>query len=294
MPTGPAEPKHATDRIVDGASNPELVGKNYDDASIEAFYRSIYGEDCLCVGVYGSDETTVLESQHATTAMLLAHLAEHASLGVDSHVVDLGAGNGGFARALVRQFGCKVTAVNISQSQNAWHVARNKELGVSDRIDVMLGSFDAVPLPDGIADAVVNIDALMHAANRGKVVAETARILKPKGTALVADHMPLGLNAQATVTEFTASRGIIMSSDEEYTSMFRTNNFEVVSCTNSAERYAYHYRRVLAELEHAAARGTVAADVATSLRQRMEALSSFAEQRLLGHGILVATAGSKP
>lgn len=104
-------------------------------------------------------------------------------------MLDLGSGYGGAARYLADRFGCQVVALNISERQNQRHRETNAERGLAGLIDVVTGSFQQIPCPDGTFDVVWSQEALCHSGDRATVLTEAARVLKPDGRLLFTDVM---------------------------------------------------------------------------------------------------------
>lgn len=97
-------------------------------------------------------------------------------------VVDVGCGDGGFARGLAGQ-GAHVVGVECGAEMLARARAATP---VGDETYVE-GVGEALPLPDGAADIVVFMNSLHHVpmAQMDKALAEAARVLAPGGVALV-------------------------------------------------------------------------------------------------------------
>jgi sarcosine/dimethylglycine N-methyltransferase len=104
-------------------------------------------------------------------------------------VLDIGAGYGGGARRMVDRYGCHVVCLNLSEAENNRNREMNGEAGVADRIDVIDGSFEDVPLEDASMDAVWSQDAILHAGDRTRVLREVDRVLKPGGRFVFTDPM---------------------------------------------------------------------------------------------------------
>lgn len=97
-------------------------------------------------------------------------------------VVDVGCGDGGFARGLAGH-GAHVTGVECGVEM----LARARAAApVADEVYVE-GVGEALPLPDGAADIVAFMNSLHHvpAPYMGKALEEAARVLAPGGLALV-------------------------------------------------------------------------------------------------------------
>src|SRR5690606_14274320 len=93
------------------------------------------------------------------------------------------------ARYLARRFGCHVTAVNLSETQNERDREMNRAQGLDHLIDVQDGSFDAVACAAESYDVVWSEDAILHSDDRRKVLEEAWRVLKPGGHLVFTDPM---------------------------------------------------------------------------------------------------------
>ncbi len=157
----------------------------YDSEDADAFYRLIWGGEDIHVGLY--DETDDISAASARTVAHMAGRLE--ALGPGSRVLDLGAGYGGAARQLARDYGASVVCLNLSEVENARNRALNAEQGLGERIEVIHGAFEDVPLPDESVDIVWSQDAFLHSGDRARVLAETDRVLKPGGEVIFTDPM---------------------------------------------------------------------------------------------------------
>jgi SAM-dependent methyltransferase len=101
------------------------------------------------------------------------YLAEVLGLGPDRTVVDLGSGTGKFTRAL-RPLGAHLIAIEPSEGMRAVFRSQLPDVEVRD------GSAEAIPLPDGSADAVVVAQAF-HWFRQPAALDEIARVLRPDG-----------------------------------------------------------------------------------------------------------------
>ena len=169
--------KHACDAV-------ELAREYYNSNDADMFYFLIWGGEDLHIGVHKDGDTIAQASQRTVRTM-----AEKLNLTPDSRVLDLGSGFGGSARFLAKTYGCRVTALNLSEGQNARNRQMSREQGLADLVTVLEASFEDVPEPDAAYDVVWSQDAILHSANRHLVVAEAARVLKPGGSFIFTDPM---------------------------------------------------------------------------------------------------------
>lgn len=157
----------------------------YDSDSADRFYFQIWGGEDIHVGLY--DDTDVVHEASRLTVETIAKKLR--GLNKDSKVLDLGAGYGGAARYLARSYGCHVTCLNISETQNQRNRELNKEQGLADRIRVIHGTFENIPEPDGAYDYVWSQDSFLHSGERKKAIAEARRVLKKGGELIFTDPM---------------------------------------------------------------------------------------------------------
>ncbi|KAB1980767.1 SAM-dependent methyltransferase, partial [Haemophilus parainfluenzae] len=77
--------------------------------------------------------------------------------------------------------GCQVTCLNLSEVQNQRNRQLNQAQGLSEKVTVVDGNFEAIPAPVNQFSVVWSQDAILHSGNRRQVVAEVARVLQAEG-----------------------------------------------------------------------------------------------------------------
>ncbi|UPY37491.1 methyltransferase domain-containing protein [Sediminicoccus sp. KRV36] len=103
-------------------------------------------------------------------------------------VLDAGCGYGATMLDLAPKLGGDWTGLTLSPEQAARGNAAIAEAGLSDRVRVVVRSYD-VP-PDGPFDLIYGIESLIHSADPAATLAGLARQLAPGGHVLVVDDMP--------------------------------------------------------------------------------------------------------
>lgn len=156
----------------------------YNSSDADAFYHSVWGGQHIHVGIYEENDTIDAASDRTVQRM-----ASGLNLTPATQVVDLGAGYGGSARHLARTYGCRVTCLNLSEVENERNRAMNEEQGLDHLIDVVDGSFEALPFNDNAFHVVWSQDALLHGGDRIRALEEIARVLKPGGEFVFTDPM---------------------------------------------------------------------------------------------------------
>lgn len=158
----------------------------YDSAEADAFYHSIWGGQDIHIGVYRDDSEPIADASRRTVETMAARL-----VGVNdtTRILDLGAGYGGSARYLADRFGCRVTCLNLSETQNTLNRTLTAEAGLTDRVAVVYGDFENIPEPDDSFDIIWSQDAILHSGNRTRVLDEARRVLGTVGQFIFTDPM---------------------------------------------------------------------------------------------------------
>ena len=111
-----------------------------------------------------------------TTSLLAA--AQAAST---DHVLDAGSGIGGTARLLATEYGCRVTAIDLTAEYCDTARWLNGLVNLEDRIEVIKGDVTDLPLPGADFDLVVSQHVQMNIADKSRLYSEARRILRPGG-----------------------------------------------------------------------------------------------------------------
>jgi sarcosine/dimethylglycine N-methyltransferase len=157
----------------------------YDSRDADNFYLDIWGGEDIHIGLY-EETDDIAEASRRTVVRMAVRLPD---LGAAMRIIDLGAGYGGAARYLAREFGCEVVCLNLSDVQNETNRRLTAAQGLAGRIRVEHGSFEQVDEPDGAFDVVWSQDSFLHSGDRERVIAEAHRLLKPGGTLIFTDPM---------------------------------------------------------------------------------------------------------
>jgi len=154
----------------------------YNSTDADNFYFHVWGGEDIHVGLYESDSEPIADASRRTVERSAARGADLAGpISSRTRVLDIGAGYGGAARQLARNFGCHVAALNLSEAENARDREMNEKQGLADKIDVIDGAFETLPFDDASFDLVWCQDAILHSGDRARVLEEVYRFLKPIG-----------------------------------------------------------------------------------------------------------------
>jgi len=217
----------------------------YDSDEADGFYSAVWGGEDIHIGLYDTTDD-IREASRLTVERLAGKLGDLAG----RRMIDLGAGYGGAARVLGGERGAHVTCLNLSTVENERNRKLTEAAGLSSRIEVVDGSYDAMPFGDASFDIAWSQDAILHAPDRGAVLDEVARVLKPGG--LFAFHDPMQADG---LTDTTALQPIYdrihlpdLASIGFYRDGLTARGFSEVETEVLTHQLGSHYRRVREEL----------------------------------------------
>ena len=127
------------------------------------------------------EDLGALDHFHTGGLQASRELLDMARIQAGDRVLDIGAGLAGCARLLVSAVGCRVDCVEMSADYCAGAALLNRLTGLEERIDVHQGSALELPFPDESFDVVWMQNVGMNIADKTRLYAEIARVLKPGG-----------------------------------------------------------------------------------------------------------------
>lgn len=228
----------------------------YNSSSADTFYHTIWGGQDIHIGIYTSPTDTIPAASQRTVERMAAIASSRTPLTTSTRILDLGAGYGGAARWLAKQYGCHVTCLNLSEVQNARNREKTREEGLDALIKVVDGSFEALPFADESFQLIWSQDSFLHSSNRSAIVAEISRVLvRSGGTVIFTDPMAAQDADPARLIpiqkRLSIDSGLAMR--QFYQSAFSAQGFQTSSFEDCTEHLVTHYSKVLAALRDAAA-----------------------------------------
>lgn len=246
----------------------ETAREYYNSDDADRFYFEVWGGEDIHIGWYESDTQPIAEASRKTVARMADRVAEH--LNSSSRILDMGSGYGGAARYLAKRFGCSVVALNLSEAENERCRKLNAEQNLNDKIEVIDGSFEEVPVEDQSFDLVWSQDAILHSGNRPQVISEVSRVLKPGGRFLFTDPMQSDDCPDGVLQPILDRIHLeTLGSPEFYRDECQRNGMTEVGFEAGTHQLVNHYSRVLQETEK---RGEqLSAEVSPAYLERMKA-----------------------
>ncbi|WP_108660875.1 methyltransferase domain-containing protein [Acuticoccus kandeliae] len=223
----------------------DVTESYYDSDDADTFYSTIWGGEDLHVGLYG-ETRNIREASDTTVDTMAAMLPD---LGPDARVIDFGSGYGGAMRRLVKKTGCDAVCLNLSATQNDRNRHLIRRANLSHKISVTHGVFENVPEEDASFDVVWSQDAILHSADRAKVLEEAYRVLKPGGTLIFTDPCQADEVAPGVLQPvYNRLQLNDLGSKRFYREAAEAAGFQTVAQEDHTADLRAHYSRVLEEL----------------------------------------------
>ena len=169
-----------------------------------------------------------------------------------THVLDVGCGLGGGARFAASRFGARVTGVDLTPEFVDAGSEICRWVGLDDRIDLQQGSALDLSFCDGVFDAAYMMHVGMNIADKGRLVREVGRVLKPGADFGIYDVMkvgegPLDFPVPWSATENNSAVG----TPDEYRTSFEDAGF-IVSVERNRTDFALAFFAELTAAQAAA------------------------------------------
>jgi SAM-dependent methyltransferase len=123
-----------------------------------------------------------LDRRGGPSLRVLERMTAHGDFRKYVFVLDAGGGLGGVARWLTLSYGCRVLVLDVVPRLLATARRLSKRARLDGRISTLAGSFEAVPVRDGVFTQIWSVEALHHARDRPRALAELFRVLRPGST----------------------------------------------------------------------------------------------------------------
>lgn len=126
-------------------------------------------------------DLALLEDFHTMGRIATAQLVELAEITDASAVLDAGSGVGGTARYVADRYGCRVTAVDLTDEYCATNDWLNRLVDLDGLIAVRQADVTELPFADRAFDVAISQHVQMNVADKARLYSETRRVLKDGG-----------------------------------------------------------------------------------------------------------------
>ena len=128
-----------------------------------------------------------LDHDHYGGLAAVETLARRAAVAPGARVLDVCAGLGGPARFLASRFRAKVVALDLNAGRCVGGARLTQLVGLEALVQPLRADAQALPFRAGAFSAVLSQEGLLHVPDKGRVLAECARVLAPEGRIAFSD-----------------------------------------------------------------------------------------------------------
>ncbi|WP_026852717.1 class I SAM-dependent methyltransferase [Geothrix fermentans] len=133
------------------------------------------------------EDLAPIDQFHIRGRMATLELARAAGLHAAMHVLDVGSGVGGTSRCLAKEFGCRVTGIDLTDEYCQAAAMLTARTGLAHLVDFRQGDATRLPFDDQAFDAVWTEHVAMNIPDKARLYREMHRVLKPGGTLAIYD-----------------------------------------------------------------------------------------------------------
>jgi SAM-dependent methyltransferase len=156
-----------------------------------------------------------------------------ASLEAGQTVLDLGSGAGIDCFLASKQVGPSGTVIGVDMTAEMISKARaNASKGGYDNVEFRLGEIENLPVADATVDVIISNCVLNLSTDRGRVLAEAYRTLKPGGRIVVSDMVSEHPVPDVVQGSIDLVAGCLPTAREQYLAEFRAAGFTDVKISN--------------------------------------------------------------
>ncbi|ODV13259.1 MAG: SAM-dependent methyltransferase [Rubrivivax sp. SCN 70-15] len=133
------------------------------------------------------EDLAPIDEFHIRGRAATLELAQMARVDATKRVLDVGSGIGGTSRCLAREFGCRVSGIDLTDEYCNAAAMLSDRIGLAELVDYRQGDATSLPFPDASFDIVWSEHAAMNIPDKPRLYAEMHRVLKPGGTLAIYD-----------------------------------------------------------------------------------------------------------
>lgn len=182
------------------------------------------------------EDLAPIDEFHIRGREATAELGRALGLGPGMTVLDVGSGLGGPSRHLAVLHGCRIVGLDLTEEYCRTASLLAERVGLGGMVEYRQGSALDMPFPDAGFDRVYTQHVAMNIADKARLYAEVARVLKPEGLFGLYDllqgpggtvHFPVPW-ARDPATSFLAT-------PDELRTLLDASGFEIVGWRDSSE-----------------------------------------------------------
>jgi SAM-dependent methyltransferase len=133
------------------------------------------------------EDLAPIDQFHIRGRTATLELARAAGLDSAKYVLDVGSGVGGTSRCLAKEFGCRVSGIDLTDEYCRAATMLSARIGLAHLVDFRQGDATELPFDDQAFDVVWTEHVAMNIPDKARLYKEMHRVLKPGGTLAIYD-----------------------------------------------------------------------------------------------------------